>query len=140
MSTRPTVLLVDDDDVLLTTTRAVLEEEFTVTVVRSALEALSALRRARFDVVCADHQMPGMTGSDFLTRVASEHPHTGRVLLSGMSEYFHEQDGDGDKELAILLKPYDPARLIQTLWRLIRIARMRRAVADLRGSVPKGER
>src|SRR5687768_2846869 len=113
MTQKPRVLLVDDDDLLLASTTAILDSDFEVVAVGSGLEALIALRRNAVDVICADHNMPGMDGSELLRRVSADYPYTGRLLLSGMTEYFDEQDGDGVAQLAILLKPYDPARLIR---------------------------
>lgn len=81
---RAAVLLVDDEPHVLEGLRWTLRgEAYDVLVAGSAREALEILGRRRIDVVVSDEQMPGMSGSEFLGKVAREWPRASRVMLTG---------------------------------------------------------
>jgi two-component system probable response regulator PhcQ len=79
------ILFVDDDarvtDALRRALRKVVPWE--ILTVNSPAEALELLRRQPVDVVVSDERMPGMTGSEFLCRVARDHPDAMRIILTG---------------------------------------------------------
>ena len=84
------VLHVDDDAAILELTRRFLEgeggEEFEITSVLSAEEALAKLAMERFDVIISDFRMPGMDGLEFLEEVRKMGEYVPFVLFSGMAE------------------------------------------------------
>lgn len=65
------VLHVDDDPTVLELIQAFLrrEDEFEITSVVSAEEALAKLEKECFDVIISDCRMPGMGGLEFLEEV-----------------------------------------------------------------------
>lgn len=82
----PTLLVVDDDAFMREVLIDALEgEPWRVLGAGSAEEALALLGRQRVDVVLSDQCMPGMQGTDLLARVSRDHPHTVRLILSGLS-------------------------------------------------------
>jgi DNA-binding NtrC family response regulator len=77
------VLLVDDEKPLLEVYAAALSPVFEVTTATNAREADFILQKKKFNVVVADHLMPGGKGMNFLVRAREEFPHMQRVLVTG---------------------------------------------------------
>ncbi len=79
-----TLLLVDDDpNVLAGLARVLHKESYTIRTARSAEEAARVLETTAVDVIVSDEEMPGMSGTEFLARVAAERPDTVRIVLTG---------------------------------------------------------
>ena len=79
-----TVLLVDDEPGLLAgMANALRREPYEVVTAASGPEALAMLGRVSIDVVLSDEHMPGMSGTEFLARVAEEQPDVVRMVLTG---------------------------------------------------------
>jgi DNA-binding NtrC family response regulator len=79
-----TVLLVDDDPAVLDgLARALRREPYRILRAGSADEAARVLSSEPVDLIVCDEQMPGMSGSEFLARVAREHPQVMRIMLTG---------------------------------------------------------
>lgn len=122
MAGRPLrVLLVDDDPALLETMRAVLEcDSFEVTAVLSASEALGVLRPGRFDVVCSDQTMPGLTGSELFSTICNQGYQLGLVLVTGLSEYTTVAAAQSaGVPFRVLAKPFEPADLVAAVRRSV---------------------
>lgn len=85
MSTR--ALFVDDDANLLAAIQRQFRGVFDLETApdgQAGLDAIAA--RGPFAVVVSDYRMPGLTGTEFLSRVAEVSPDTTRVLLTGFAE------------------------------------------------------
>ena len=84
------VLHVDDDAAILELTRRLLEreggEEFEITSVLSAEEALAKLAIECFDVIISESRMLGTDGLEFLEEVRKMEEYVPFVLFSGMAE------------------------------------------------------
>jgi len=79
-----TVLLVDDDpDVISGLRLALRKEDFDVRCASSGEQAFKVLRGQLIDLVIADHEMPGMKGTEFLNKVQEEFPDVVRFMLTG---------------------------------------------------------
>jgi PAS domain S-box-containing protein len=85
---RPVILVVDDDPLVLSTAVEMLN--YAGYDARGAASANEALRRLEtideLVAVVTDHAMPGMTGSELATRLATIRPGLRVVLASGYSE------------------------------------------------------
>ena len=78
------ILLVDDEaNVLSALKRSLFDEPFEIVSVTSAEEALEIMQKQHFKVVVSDERMIGMQGSEFLSQVKEQHPHTVRIMLTG---------------------------------------------------------
>jgi len=78
------VLLVDDDEnVLHGLARALRRQPYQLYTARSGEEAMSILKAHPVDVVVADEQMPGMSGSELLAWIARSYPEVMRIVLTG---------------------------------------------------------
>ncbi len=81
------VLVVDDDAATrLAVTRVLAAEPYTVLTAANAGEGFELLARHPVSVVVCDYQMPGVNGTEFLTRVRSLYPTTTRVMMSGAAD------------------------------------------------------
>lgn len=79
----PTLLVVDDESELARFVKDALEGEFEVEMAHNTAEADMHLGLRYFDVVLADHMMPGETGLEFLMRSREHFPKMQRILMTG---------------------------------------------------------
>ena len=78
------VLVVDDEDSVRDSLKAVLEREgYTVLQASGGEEGLAMLKERPVHLVLSDHNMPGMTGLEFLKLVRERHPTVVRIMLTG---------------------------------------------------------
>jgi len=82
-----TLLLVDDEsNVLSALTRALRRDGYRILTATCAEDALNLLAREEVGVIVSDQRMPGMSGTELLSRVKDMHPHTVRMVLSGYTD------------------------------------------------------
>jgi two-component system, probable response regulator PhcQ len=83
----PVVLLVDDDDRLLSgLVRALRRQPYQLCTARSAEDAMYVLKAHEVDLIVADEQMPGMSGSELLAWAAKHYPEVMRIVLTGCAQ------------------------------------------------------
>jgi DNA-binding NtrC family response regulator len=63
-----------------------LRREWRIAFVTSGREALDLLSQSEVDVLVTDLRMPEMSGLELLAKVASLHPQTVRIVLSGTAD------------------------------------------------------
>src|SRR5271166_1649195 len=112
-----TILLIDDEpNVTDALKRALRREPYEFLTARSAAEAQQLLERQHVDVVISDEQMPGMSGSEFLSAVRKQFPHTIRMILSGQASLEAAVRAINEGEVyRFFLKPCNPTDLIFTV-------------------------
>ncbi len=116
------ILLVDDDRNLVTTLshglRKAMGEAISVAVCFNGTEALSMLAAQAFDVVISDHNMPGPSGLELLSRVRQDYRETTLVL---MTAYGTDVLEEGVSQLGggYMTKPFEPSSLAQLIKGLI---------------------
>ena len=112
MSEPATILLVDDEPRVLDSLEAMLGMDYRILRTERAAEALELLAAERVAVVISDQRMPGMLGTDLLSKSLEVAPETVRILLTAFT--------DADALLAsinaaniyhFVLKPWDPKEL-----------------------------
>lgn len=82
-----TILLVDDEEnIVAALTRSLRRDGYNILRANSGKEGLALLEQNRVGVIISDQRMPGMTGTEFLTKVKDLSPDTVRVVLSGYTE------------------------------------------------------
>ena len=87
--TKRRILFVDDEQNVLDGLRNLLRKQRTVWDMSFALggkAALEEMSRLPADVIVSDMRMPGMDGSELLTRIKEAYPQTARIVLSGHAE------------------------------------------------------
>jgi HD-like signal output (HDOD) protein/ActR/RegA family two-component response regulator len=88
-SARSQVIFVDDEPYLLSGLRRMLHgqrDQWEMTFVSSAAEALELFDRQPVDAIVSDMRMPGMDGAQLLSHVQRHHPATARIILSGQAD------------------------------------------------------
>ncbi|MCQ1537551.1 PAS domain S-box protein [Methanocalculus taiwanensis] len=127
------ILYVDDNPGLLETCRLYLEEDqdFTVTTLESAMDAIDLLRTQSFDAIVADYDMPEMDGIALLKQLKKDGNTTPFIIFTGK----------GREEVVIealncgadfyIQKGGEPALLFRDLSRKVRyaVAKMRSEIA-----------
>jgi CheY-like chemotaxis protein len=113
------ILFVEDSEVLLQLYSILLadDKQWLTTVAPDGPTALALLRQSPFDVVASDMQMPGMSGIELLTEVRKLHPHTSRIIISGITDQAEAADSLNCTHLFIP-KPFDVKTLKATLARI----------------------
>src|SRR5262245_39788852 len=80
------LLVVDDDESVAITVSEVLRREgFMVDMAMSGQEALSLLRKGRYDLVLTDLHMEGMDGISLLSEIRANAPLTISIVLTGFA-------------------------------------------------------
>src|SRR5262245_10119149 len=82
---RHAILVVDDEEIVLVALRETLKQlGFEVTALTDAVEALALLQSQPFSVVVTDHQMPRLTGLEFLAEARRLQPRASRILITAV--------------------------------------------------------
>lgn len=115
---KPVLLVVDDDAQVVAALRRDLRsryrEQYTVMAAASGQEALTAARelKTRGDelaMLLSDQRMPGMLGTELLTRAREVYPQARRVLLTAYSDIEAAIKAINEAHLDYYLsKPWDP--------------------------------
>ncbi len=80
-----------------------------------------------FDVVVCDQRMPGVSGVEFLSRVAAHDDVIGRILLTGFADFDDTVDAINRARVhAYLSKPCPPAHLLATVRSVLERAQLAR--------------
>ncbi len=139
MSTLPTVLVVDDEVRSQEALRRTLDEDFEVSCVSSAEEALKVLEREFIQIVLCDQRMPGTCGVDFLKQVRAQYPEVIRIIISGYTDAQDIIAAVNDAGIYLyLLKPWQPDQLVMALKNAAQLYALqnenRRLALDLRAA------
>lgn len=82
-----TLLLVDDEEnITFALVRLLRRDGYNILRAISGKEGLALLEQHRVGVIISDQRMPGMTGTEFLSKVRVLYPDTIRIVLSGYTE------------------------------------------------------
>lgn len=81
------LLLVDDEEnIRKALVRALRREGYTILLAADGPSALELLKQQAVGVILSDQRMPGMSGSEFLSKAKALYPDTVRICLSGYTE------------------------------------------------------
>lgn len=109
-----TVLVVDDEIDNVNLLKRTLRKDYDVIQATSGFEALDVLSNLDKEValIISDQRMPGMTGTEFMSKTVETHPYAIRILLTGYSDIDAMIDGINKCELfQYVSKPWDPNEL-----------------------------
>ena len=112
------ILIVDDEDFVRSALRRALRSEpYEVEEAAAPAAALELLAARKFDLILADHLMPGMTGLELLGMVRDRFPDTVRIILTGHADMQTAIDAINHGEIyRFLTKPWDDVELKITLY------------------------
>lgn len=104
------ILIIDDDTLTRGLLRMVFEAEgFQCEEAEDGAVALEQLESQPYHLVVTDHQMPNVTGLEFLHRLAARH-HAARppvIFLTGNLSYTLKEEAFRSGASAVLAKPYN---------------------------------
>lgn len=126
-SARPRILLVDDDEgIRVAVSRFLRRYRFDVSSAADGQSGLQLLEQdGPFQVVISDYRMPGMTGSQFLSKVAALYPATRRMILSGYADSSQLLATINNGNIhRYLTKPWESRELLSTIRELLDEYRM----------------
>ncbi len=107
--TRPMVLVVDDDpSVLSFVAQIVAGAKYNVVTASSGLEALEIAVERHVDLLITDSQMPGIGGSELITRIKASGAIKRFLMISGWTQ----AEGEG---IRFLTKPFRPDQLLRKI-------------------------
>ncbi len=108
-----TLLLVDDEaNILSALSRTLRRDGYRILTATCAEEALEILGRDAIDVIVSDQRMPGMTGTELLSKVKEMHPEIVRIVLSGYTDLDAITDAINQGAIyKFLTKPWDDEEL-----------------------------
>jgi DNA-binding NtrC family response regulator len=105
----PQILVIDDDEqVLKCLSRALKNTGYTVHTFDNAVDGLAFLEDTAVDVVISDHMMPGMKGTELLSKLRERYPDICRILLTGKADYNDALQAVNEGEVfRIITKPFE---------------------------------
>ena len=111
------ILIVDDEEIVLVALRdTLLREGYTVVSSPHAVHALSVLKEQEFSVVITDHQMPMVSGLEFLAQVRQIQPDATRILITAVLNISTLIDAINKAEIyRFVVKPWSREELLGTV-------------------------
>jgi len=112
-----TILLVEDEDMLLWMATKLLEElGYTVIQAQTPDAAISICQQGQeLDMVLTDVVMPGMNGSEMVTRIKAIRPRLKVLFMSGYTAEIVAQRGIVEEGMHYIQKPLEMSRLDEKL-------------------------
>lgn len=116
-SPAPHLLVVDDEEIVLVALRQTLTQlGYQVTTASDAIQGLGRLREQEFAVVISDHQMPALTGLEFLAQVRELQPEASRILITAVLNLGTIIEAINKAEIfRFLIKPWEREELLTTV-------------------------
>ena len=111
------ILVVDDEEIVLVALRDTLRlEGFEVVTAHDGIQALERLRHQEFAVILTDHQMPTLTGLEWLAQAKELQPDATRILISAVLGVNTFIDAINKAEIyRFILKPWQREELLTIL-------------------------
>jgi signal transduction histidine kinase len=116
------VLCVDDERENLRIFELSFRREFSIVTASNADEALEIINQHPVAIVLSDQRMPGMSGTDFLARVAQIDPKTIRVLVTAYGDVGTLESAINSGSIyRFVAKPWTPEEMRLTIRRGIEV-------------------
>jgi two-component system, OmpR family, phosphate regulon response regulator PhoB len=106
------ILIVDDERAVRETLRMLLpSKHYTIVEANNGAEAFALFLGSKFDLVLTDFEMPFVKGNELASRIKRVAPQQPILMLTA----FHHRPGADNPVDAVLSKPFDSRRLMQTM-------------------------
>lgn len=127
-SKRHSVVIVDDNDMMRTLLRAMLRSERydIVGEARNGVQAVDMVSRLKPDIVCMDVLMPEKNGIEAMADIKAERPETEIIMITGSADPDTVQEAIMNGAAGFIIKPFNAARVIDTLAKVAARLRHRR--------------
>jgi DNA-binding NtrC family response regulator len=117
---KPKVLYLDDDTSNLVSFRANFRDQFEVFTSSDPVEAYNMINDQNIQIVITDHNMPSMSGVEFLESISRDYPQVQRILLTGYTELVPVMEAINKGQVfRILTKPFNMkeiSRMVSEAW------------------------
>lgn len=121
---RPAVVVVDDVKENIELLVRTLRKEFDVLEFTDPREALEAVKTKRIDAIITDQRMPGMTGTEMLTKVEKLGKPIAKMVVSGYSDNQAMLEAINSAHVdSFIMKPFDPKALKERLTQIVQAYR-----------------
>ncbi|TXI72075.1 MAG: response regulator [Dechloromonas sp.] len=117
---RTSIMIVDDNDMMRSILRGMLRGE-TYDVVgeaRNGVQAVEMADRLKPDIVCLDVMMPEKNGIEALIEIKAARPNTVVVMITSNADADTVQQAIGNGASGFIIKPFNAARVLDTLQKL----------------------
>ncbi|MBN1935859.1 MAG: PAS domain S-box protein [Anaerolineae bacterium] len=117
-----TILLVEDEDMVRELAHRTLERQgYTVLTARLPKQALELMLNyvGSVSLLLTDVIMPGMDGTELAQNLLQRHPDLRVIYMSGYTDNELTRHGVLDPGVVLLLKPFDPNELVQTVRKVL---------------------
>lgn len=113
-------MIVDDNDMMRTILRGMLrgEEYDVVGEARNGSTAVEMAERLKPDIVCLDVVMPEKNGIEALSEIKAARPQTEFVMITGNADPETVQVSIQNGASGFIIKPFNAARVLDTLHRV----------------------
>ena len=103
-----TILLIDDEEqVIRALRRCLMDEPYDILSANDGESGLALLQEHAVKVVICDERMPGLSGSEVLSRISLRHPQTVRIMLTGQATLEAAMEAVNNGEIyRFFLKPW----------------------------------
>ncbi len=137
MAARHTLLFVDDEENILKALRRLFHRTgHEILTARSGPEALEVLAERPVSLILTDQRMPGMTGTEMLTKARELRPDAVRIVLTGYADVKAAMEAINDgRVLRFLPKPWDDRGLLEVVEQALADLDLRRENAALQEQV-----
>jgi len=120
------ILLVDDEpNILSALTRMIRRagswsQDLKISACASPFDALAQAQEFHYALTISDYRMPGMNGTEFLSRLRLMQPDGERVILSGFTDQVGLIGAINEAQIArFLTKPWNESELLTTIQELL---------------------
>ncbi|QWV93855.1 response regulator [Geomonas oryzisoli] len=128
---RPKLLYVDDERPNLVALRALLRDTYEVLIAERAEDAFILLESHDIPLIVSDQRMPGMTGTEFLEKVAEAYPDNARMILTGYADIDAVIEAINRSQIYYYFKkPWNETEIRLTLANALDSVRTRRKLID----------
>ncbi|MCF2950429.1 response regulator [Paraglaciecola aquimarina] len=113
----PRVLIVDDEiNILHAMKRLLRSNDFELNLATSGEDALNQLKSENVDLIISDMKMPGMSGAQLFSEIATLYPDTYRILLTGFADIDSTIKAINDGKIhRYIQKPWNNEALIEAI-------------------------
>ena len=116
MNQMPNILIIDDEPSIRTVLRDILEmEKYEVQEAKDGIDALSKIKKSKFDLVICDIKMPKMDGMEVLERINILSPDTPVIMISGHGDIDTAVETVKKGAFDYISKPPDLNRMLITI-------------------------
>jgi two-component system response regulator FlrC len=86
---------------------------------QNAIDALTALKKEKFELILLDLMMPKMDGFEFLSQLQKRKDKTPVIVISALTELEHINRAMGLGAVDYITKPYDSSKLKDKIAKLL---------------------